>query len=188
MYRTELEALRSNSGASGANNSGNGAIGISALALNEAEEKCNEQKAKYEQLKEDVRVSVKSIRQSIKFQRFFQIKITLLEENRCKVMRHQINLVQRAFAAYLSGSAELLQNACNQLSTDTSQRNCETSLSNIDNNNGTFKKDVDDPMVGVETSFAFRPQHVHHQHHAAGNRRVSTDSNHSAPPASFLEN
>jgi len=70
VSRHELEAARSNPN-------------TPPEAIDEAEVHCNSCKAKYEKLKEVVRV-----------------KMTLLERNRCKVMRQQISLVRNALGAY----------------------------------------------------------------------------------------
>ncbi|KAI1731665.1 arfaptin-like domain-containing protein [Ditylenchus destructor] len=67
-------------------------------SLDEAEQKAAAAKSKYDQLKEDVR-----------------IKLTLLEENRGKVMRRQIALVQKAFGSYFEGNTETLKKTLEQL-------------------------------------------------------------------------
>uniref|UniRef100_A0A915DSG7 AH domain-containing protein n=1 Tax=Ditylenchus dipsaci TaxID=166011 RepID=A0A915DSG7_9BILA len=101
VYRCELEGLRSNPNP--------------PASIEDLEEKCNLQKMKYDQLKEDVRV-----------------KLTLLEENRAKVLRRQVVLIQKAFSAYFEGNTAALENSTEQLS---------------GLNSGGVKEDSD-PMIG----------------------------------------
>uniref|UniRef100_A0A914C0G2 AH domain-containing protein n=1 Tax=Acrobeloides nanus TaxID=290746 RepID=A0A914C0G2_9BILA len=92
VYRQELVTLKQN-------------MNTANTAISEAEEKCNQQRGKYEQLKEDVRV-----------------KITLLDENRLKVMRKQMSLFHSALSAYYSGNVKALQSTVEQFSLEDDQQ------------------------------------------------------------------
>lgn len=72
--------------------------GANPEAVAEAESRCNQHRERYEQLKADVKV-----------------KLKLLEENRLKVMRKQLLLLQNALSAYFSGNAKALQSAMENL-------------------------------------------------------------------------
>ncbi|CAI4231275.1 unnamed protein product [Auanema sp. JU1783] len=85
VFRHELAGLQSQSTAS-------------PTAIQEAQEKAEAHKEKYESLKTDVRV-----------------KLRLLEENRVGVLSSQMEKIQKALAAYYSGNAQVLSIAVEEL-------------------------------------------------------------------------
>lgn len=88
VHRNELSSLREQAN-------------ITADAIAVAEQRCQTHKERYEQLKQDVKV-----------------KLTLLEENRIKVMRKQLVLFHNALMAYFSGNAKALQSKMEELGVD----------------------------------------------------------------------
>ncbi|VDM37730.1 unnamed protein product [Toxocara canis] len=93
VHRHEAETLRQQANSS-------------AESIAVADRRCEAQKEKYERLKEDVRV-----------------KMTLLEENRLKVMRKQLLLLHNALMTYFSGNAKALQSTMDQLGADANDAN-----------------------------------------------------------------
>uniref|UniRef100_A0A914L3B1 AH domain-containing protein n=2 Tax=Meloidogyne incognita group TaxID=654580 RepID=A0A914L3B1_MELIC len=79
--RKELQAARENPNST-------------AQTIAVLEEQCNQQRAKYEQLKEDVRA-----------------KLVLLEENRCKVMRKQILALHKSFGQFHLNCSQAVENS-----------------------------------------------------------------------------
>ncbi|VDK58331.1 unnamed protein product [Anisakis simplex] len=88
VHRNEVETLKHQTN-------------LNSEAISNATQRCELQREKYERLKEDVK-----------------IKMTLLEENRIKVMRKQLVLLHNALMAYFSGNARALQSTMEQLSAD----------------------------------------------------------------------
>lgn len=56
----------------------------------------------------------------------------MLEENRCKVIRRQIDLVQKAVTAYLEGSKASLQKVCTQISHNLDEKSLSNGVSHLE--------------------------------------------------------
>lgn len=89
--------------------------------------------------------------------------MTLLEENRCKVLCHQIELVQQAFTAYLEGSTSTLEKICSQIAQSMDEAGLHALTNGNERKQRTNQKN-EDPM-----GHDFNRHDIHHHLHPHAN-------------------